>query len=303
MASQAFETLVQEMSQGGIDESSLQKFVAAGDARHGWLVSDLLRFSRNRQDAELLVASFTQLTGFDVTTAPTFAESAWTTVTDHLIVWNLPAPSDYRESKGSLFTMIEPGWKPFFDDENSAIDWRWLSWGGVLIDDRPAGDSGECSRGCIPALDDPALTNAAAGDWYPDSAFVFGIVEGSEAVALPKNIMQVHEMVNMTIGGRRFAIPYCTLCGSAQAFYTDRVLDGIEVPVLRTSGLLSRSNKVMYDVNTQSAFDTFTGEAVSGPLHDAGLILEQATVAVSSWGEWKVAHLDTRIVARDGGIG
>jgi hypothetical protein len=114
-------------------------------------------------------------------------------------------------------------------------------------------------------------------------------------------MMEVHEMVNITIGSRRLGIPYCTLCGSAQAYFTDSVPDGVDTPVLRTSGLLSRSNKVMYDLLTRSVFDTFTGEALSGPLQ--GVVLEQTTVVTSTWGEWKRAHPSTRIVAQDGGIG
>jgi hypothetical protein len=59
----------------------------------------------------------------------------------------------------------------------------------------------------------------------------------------------------------------------------------------------------MYDLASGSAFDTFRGDAVSGPLREIGFTLEQTTVTVSSWGEWKAAHPHTRIVARDGGIG
>ncbi len=73
-------------------------------------------------------------------------------------------------------------------------------------------------------------------------------------------------MFNLTLGGRRLAIPYCTLCGSAQAYFTDQPdgspTDGAaEVPVVRTSGLLSRSNKVMYDLLSESVFDTWRGVA------------------------------------------
>ena len=60
-----------------------------------------------------------------------------------------------------------------------------------------------CLDGCIPALDDPGVTDAAGGSWYPDDALVFGVVVGGEARAYPKNIMEVHEMVNDTLGGRR----------------------------------------------------------------------------------------------------
>ena len=36
-----------------------------------------------------------------------------------------------------LFTLVEPEWAPFFADPNADVDWRVVSWGGVLIDDRP----------------------------------------------------------------------------------------------------------------------------------------------------------------------
>jgi hypothetical protein len=114
--------------------------------------------------------------------------------------------------------------------------------------------------------------------------------------------MEVHEMVNLTLGGRELGIPYCTLCGSAQAYYTDDVA-GIDRIVLRTSGLLQRSNKLMYDLTTGSAIDTFTGEALTGPLAADNVTLEQVSVVASTWGDWKRAHPDTRIIAGDGGIG
>ena len=101
-------------------------------------------------------------------------------------------------------------------------------------------------------------------------------------------------MVNITIGGRRLGIPYCTLCGSAQAYFTDDVapgidLDGYDTYELRTSGLLSRSNKVMFEFHTMSVMDTFTGDALSGPLRKAGVTLAQTSVRTSTWGDWKAA--------------
>lgn len=59
----------------------------------------------------------------------------------------------------------------------------------------------------------------------------------------------------------------------------------------------------MFDLDNRSIFNTFTGEALSGPLHDAGVQLEQLTIVTSTWGEWKAAHPETSIVAQDGGIG
>jgi hypothetical protein len=221
---------------------------------------------------------------------------------NHLFAWDLPAFPEYEMLKADLYTTIEPGWEPFFE-QNVSIDWRYVTWGGVLIDDRPLGETASCPEGCIPALDDPPTTDAEAGGWYPDDSVVFGIVLDNEAIALPQNQMEVHEMVNLALGGRRLGVPYCTLCGSAQAYLTDSVPDGFETAVLRTSGLLSRSNKVMYDLLTGSVFDTFTGVARSGPLGEADVTLEQVTVVASTWGDWKTAHPETRILSEDGGLG
>jgi hypothetical protein len=266
-----------------------------------WLLSDLLRFEQTDLLTRHMVGSFEQLTGAKLKDEERGVGSAWKAVTDHLIAWELPAPPGYVDYKARLFTLVEPRWAPLFRDRNADIDWRLVSWGGVFIDDRPLGDPRPCKRGCIPALDDPAVTAAASGSWYPDDAIVFGVLVGGQARAYPKNIMEVHELVNDTLGGRRIGMPYCTLCGSAQAYLTDTV--GKRNLVLRTSGLLSRSNKVMYDLNTKSVFDTFKGRAVSGPLREAGVTLRQITVVTSTWGAWKAAHPKTTIVARDGGIG
>ncbi|MBA2264158.1 MAG: DUF3179 domain-containing protein [Chloroflexi bacterium] len=301
--SEAVDRLIATILPRSLDRDALQVVAASDDARLAWFISDFLRFLQGGTEEEALVEAFTDLTGVNPSGDDRFGRVAWLAVTNLLIAWDLPAPPDYRERKAALYLAVEPGWEPFFADPDSVIDWRLVSWGGVFIDDRPAGDRSPCARGCIPALDDPALTPAADGDWYADHRIVFGVVVGDEAVAFPKHIMEVHEMVNITIGGRRIGMPYCTLCGSPQAYLTDAVPEGVETPVLRTSGLLSRSNKVMYDLVTGSVFDTFIGRAISGPLEDIGFVLEQTSVVVSTWGEWRAAHPDTMIVAQDGGIG
>ena len=296
--------LVRSLLAGSLDRDALARVVRSGDVRQAWLLGDLLRFVEDEGDESALVEAFARLTGRDPRTDPAFsAGGVWNGVSNRLIAWDLAAPPGYVAVKAMLFSAIEPGWRAFFADADADIDWRLVSWGGVPIDARPAGASAPCPRGCIPALDDPQLTSAREGGWYDDDAIVFGIVVGGEAVAFARNIMEVHEMVNVTIGGRRLGIPYCTLCASAQAYFTDRLPGGRPAAVLRTSGLLSRSNKVMYELRTRSVLDTFTGRALSGPLHDAGITLEQTSVVASTWGAWKRAHPRTRIVARDGGIG
>lgn len=287
------------------DLEAIDRIGASSDPRAAWLLTDITRFLRTGEILEHVGNAWESLTGVSIPGD----ESPWGFTTNQMIAWDVPAPPEYINWKRQLFELVEPRWAPLFDDPDATVDWRWLSWGGVRIDDRPIGrtDVG-CPQGCIPALNDPALTSVADGSWYPDGSIVFGVVVGDEAVAFPKNIMEIHEMVNITIGGRRLGMPYCTLCGSAQAYFTDDVapgidLDGYDAYELRTSGLLSRSNKVMFEFHTMSVIDTFTGEAESGPLREAGVVLKQTSVRTSTWGDWKAAHPDTRIVAEDGGIG
>lgn len=284
-----------------IEADDVRALGASGDVRVSWLLADLLRFFQNVQVGDAATAAFAELTGAAIPQSNQARE--WRIVTDYLIAWDVPAPPGYVDYKKTLFTLVEPGWLPFFDDPDAEVDWRLVSWGGVLIDNRPLGDLEPCLRGCIPALDDPPVTPAAQGSWYADEEIVFGVTVNGESRAYPKHIMEVHEMVNDTLGGRRIGMPYCTLCGAAQAFFTDAVPEGREPLVLRTSGLLSRSNKVMYDLGTQSMFDTFLGKAITGPLREIGFELEQTAVVTSTWGEWKDAHPDTTIVAEDGGRG
>lgn len=282
-----------------IDRNALRALADANDARVAWLIADLLRFLLPGSTQDDAIVTLEQLTEVDLKEAPV----PWVTATNLLISWDVPAPPDYVQWKGQLFSTIDERWAPFFEP-TASIDYRLLSWGGVRPDDRPLGDfEAPCRGGCIPALDDPVVTDAAGGGWYRDDGIVFGIVLNNEARAYPKNIMEVHEMVIDTVGGVRIGLPYCTLCGSAQAYDLESVPDGIDPPVLRTSGLLVRSNKLMFDLNTWSAIDTFTGVAVSGPLHAAGVELTQLSVVVSTWADWRTTYPQTTIVAQDGGIG
>jgi len=278
------------------DVDDVDSLVAEGDVRTAWLIADLLRFYQTDSRVERLSAAFTDLTGEERDTEE--VEFVW--ATNQLLSADIPAWEGYPDAKRKIFGFVSPVWDRFFEEDHG-IDWRIVTWGGVFPDTRPLDDNGVCER-CIPALDHPETTEASGGDWYPDRNVVFGVVVNGEALALPKHQMEVHEMVHVTLGGRELGIPYCTLCGSAQAYYVDNIA-GREWVVLRTSGLLSRSNKLMYDLTTGSAIDTFTGEALTGQLAEEGVTLEQVSVVASTWGDWKDAHPETGILAEDGGIG
>jgi hypothetical protein len=158
-----------QLSVGEIDESALVDVVEHGDVRHAWYVADLMRFFGPGESGTEVVDAFEALTGTSLAEDPDSERSVWLSATNHLIAWDTPGYPDYRADKAELFLLVEQRWEPFFADADAEIDWRILSWGGVLIDDRELGDTDACRRGCIPALDDPAVTDAAGGDWYrPD---------------------------------------------------------------------------------------------------------------------------------------
>ncbi len=280
------------------DAANLEIISVSGDPRMAWLLSDMLRLTRTAALIEDISIGAEKLIGIDITNA----DSRWGELTDHLIAWDTPAPPSYLEYKRNLYIRIVPEWEPLFEDGRD-IDWRHLSWGGVGIDDTPYDKTDVTCGQCIPAVDNPDTVEVDDADHLVDESIVFGVEINGEARAYPRSMMEVREMVNDTLGGRDIGMPYCTLCGSAQVYFTDKMPDGIERPVLRTSGLLIRSNKVMYDIQSGSVFDTFLGSAVTGPLADKGIVLEQHTVTTTTWGEWKAEHPDTTVLAANVGFG
>jgi hypothetical protein len=274
---------------------ALDEIVAAGDPRLAWPISDMMRFTFRFAFDRSLAEAASELLGIEYETTIPQNE-----IVNHLMAWDVPAYPGYLDTKRAIFTGFVPGWDRIFVE--GTIDWRMVSWGGVLIDDRPYDTTDEPCN-CIPAADNPEVETAEEATWLQDDDIVFGIVVNGEARAYPRRIMEVREMVNDTLGGRDLGIPYCTLCGAAQAYFTDDLPEGVERPILRTSGLLIRSNKVMYDVNTFSVFDTFLGHAVTGPLADIGLQLEQASVITTEWGAWREAYPQTTVLIEDLALG
>ena len=63
--------------------------------------------------------------------------------------------------------------------------------------------------------------------------------------------------------------------------YSARI-DG-ETTTFGTSGLLYRSNKVMYDRATNTLWHQFTGEPIIGPLADSGIRLPFYPVLLTTW--------------------
>lgn len=69
-----------------------------------------------------------------------------------------------------------------------------------------------------------------------------------------------------------------------------------------TSGMLYRSNKLMYDRATETLWHQFRGEPVVGPLAGSGIRLEILPNVLTTWADWLTRHPDTTVISNDTGI-
>lgn len=77
--------------------------------------------------------------------------------------------------------------------------------------------------------------------------------------------------------------------------YSARI-DG-EPTTFGTSGLLYRSNKVMYDRKTNTLWSQLLGKPIVGELVGKGIELEVLPVALTTWGEWRAEHPNTGVMS------
>jgi len=203
--------------------------------------------------------------------------------------WHQPAvqTADYGNFKADLYRQIDQRFGPYFKDrqEGALIRLDEVRWGGVVQDG-------------IPPLRAPNMLNADEASYLDDNDVVFGIEINGDARAYPKRILAWHEMFVDTVGGVDIAGVYCTLCGTIIPYKT--TFEGTS-HTLGTSGFLYRSNKLMYDAQTQSLWNTLLGEPVIGPLVGQGIKLEHLSVVTTRWGEWKRRHPDTQVLSLDTG--
>ncbi|MDA7963127.1 DUF3179 domain-containing protein [Ruegeria sp.] len=158
-----------------------------------------------------------------------------------------------------------------------------ITWGGVVKDG-------------IPSLDHPTLISARSANYLKDDDLVFGVAINGDVRAYPLRIMGWHEMFNEVIGGVPVALAYCTLCGSGILFETQAA--GRRKPfVFGSSGFLYRSNKLMFDRETHSLWNQYTGKPVVGPLVGSGIELKQRPVVITDWKSWKTSHPGSKVLS------
>ncbi len=203
-------------------------------------------------------------------------------------IWNRPemAHAQYPEFKSLLYGLIDPKFKAYFESDKTAkIRLDEVRWGGVRQDG-------------IPPLRSPKMIDAKQAKYLADDDIVFGLEVNGDARAYPKRIMAWHEMFVDTVGGKNVAGVYCTLCGSMILYDTEH--NGVNHEI-GTSGFLYRSNKLMYDKDTQSLWNTLWGKPVIGELSNKNIELERMSIVTTTWGEWRKRHPETKVLSLDTG--
>ena len=198
----------------------------------------------------------------------------------------------YLTFKREMLLRIDPNFDVFLKTKHLARDamkirLEEITWGGVVKDG-------------IPSLDNPELIGAGDAEYMRPDDLVFGVSINGDVRAYPLRIMGWHEMFNEVIGGVPVALAYCTLCGSGILFETQ--VEGRAKPLIfGSSGFLYRSNKLMFDRETHSLWNQFTGKPVSGELVESGIELAQRPVVITSWKEWVEDNPETRVLSLNTG--
>ncbi len=119
---------------------------------------------------------------------------------------------------------------------------------------------------------------------------VVGVVRDGRARAYPLKVLNWHEAINDEFGGP-LLVTFCPLCGSA--ITAERVVDG-QPTTFGVSGLLYRSNQVLYDQPTESLWAQLLGKAIRGPL--TGSTLRLVPSELTTWKTWQRRHPETDVL-------
>ncbi len=174
---------------------------------------------------------------------------------------------------------------PNTDFSNSSVDHSEILSGG------PPKDG-------IPAIDNPEfVNNAEASEWLKDKEPVIALDINGTARAYPLQILMWHEIVNDEFADKAVSVTFCPLCNASIVF--DRDLGGVRYD-FGTTGRLRRSDMVMYDRQTESWWQQFTGEAIIGELN--GTVLNQIPSKIVAFESFRKQFPDGQVLSKDTGF-
>ncbi len=151
--------------------------------------------------------------------------------------------------------------------------------------------SGGPPKDGIPAIDRPQFRPVGSVTDLGDQEPVITLKVGDEAKAYPLRILMWHEIANDNIGGVPVTVTYCPLCNAAAVF--DRRVDG-KILDFGVSGKLRHSDMIMYDRQTESWWQQFTGKGIVGEM--TNVELKRLPARVIPFFAFKASHPDGKVL-------
>lgn len=176
---------------------------------------------------------------------------------------------------------------PPFGTRNWATDFskRTVTWDSIL--------SGGPPKDGIPAIDNPTFESIAdASDRVGEREPVIVFGHNDVYRAYPLSILIWHEIVNDEIAGKPVSVTFCPLCNASIVFdrqFGEHLLD------FGTTGKLRNSDLIMYDRQTETWWQQFTGQGIVGELVNAQLAFLPSQVL--SFGDFVEQHPDGEVLA------
>ncbi|MBA3913410.1 MAG: DUF3179 domain-containing protein [Acidobacteriales bacterium] len=258
---------------------AIEQIARVEDRRYTAPLIDLLRFLKDPSEYTQSIIALNKLTGKDWSNS--------SDPVDDLIIWygehsELKPPPGYTGWKGELHAeLIDPRFRDFlYYGAPATVRVEEVVWGGVKVDG-------------IPALVNAPMIPAGSAAYLKDNDPVFGVSINGDNRAYPLRILDWHEMANDVVGGKTVALAYCTLCGSGILYDASA---GGKTFLFGSSGFLFRSNKLMYDRESKTLWNQLTAQPVIGKLANSGITLKILPVVLTSWGEWRRDHPDTKVL-------
>lgn len=178
-----------------------------------------------------------------------------------------------------------------FPDWKTNTEKRSINLKDLTMPDIPVPKDG------IPAIDRPRfVTVSEAQKWLTEKEPVIVLQVKGVSRAYPLQILVWHEVVNDQIGGIPVIITYCSVCNSAIVF--DRRL-GRRILTFGITGFVHGSNMVLYDHETESWWQQFTGEAIVGDL--TGKTLNSLPAQVISFAQFASAFPKGEVLSQQTG--
>jgi len=176
--------------------------------------------------------------------------------------------------------------------------WSETDFSRIAVDPSEILSGGPPKDG-IPAITDPDLHPVAEEEALaPREPVMVYEPDGAPAHAYPVRYLMWHEIVNDTVAGVPIAVTFCPLCNSGLVF--DRRL-GDRVLEFGVSGLLRHSDMIMYDRQTESWWQQFSGRGIVGEL--TGEELTALPARLESWQSFAARNPDGLVMSQPSGYG